>query len=173
VRATEQIQSWDPRSPTLGISRTPMKAVMADTINCLVKQLSEAFGAETMEHESLLEKPLDQGPNLGAACVPGEETNGKNPQGEGSARVVSQEKIPMRGEEKQPPSNTCAQPKYQLCSTDNVFVVHTLLPIISLSRSSSSVPNLEEAVPGASSHGHAICCHPQTAHPVVMTGEDP
>uniref|UniRef100_A0A674ISJ7 Cell division cycle associated 3 n=1 Tax=Terrapene triunguis TaxID=2587831 RepID=A0A674ISJ7_9SAUR len=29
VRATEQIQSWDPRSPTLGISRTPMKAVMA------------------------------------------------------------------------------------------------------------------------------------------------
>ncbi|XP_039387984.1 cell division cycle-associated protein 3 isoform X2 [Mauremys reevesii] len=110
VRATEQIQSWDPRSPTLGISRTPMKAVMADTINCLVKQLSEAFGAETMEQESLLEKSLDQGPNLGAACVPGEETNGKNPQGEGSARDASQEKIPMRDEEKQPPSNTCAQP---------------------------------------------------------------
>ncbi|CAM4433343.1 cell division cycle-associated protein 3 [Lepidochelys kempii] len=110
VTAAEQSQSWDPRSPTLGISRTPMKAVMADTINCLVKQLSEAFGAETMEQESLLEEPLDQGPNLGAACAPEEETNGKNLRGEGSARDASQEKIPMWGEEKQPPSNTCTQP---------------------------------------------------------------
>ncbi|XP_074839709.1 cell division cycle-associated protein 3 isoform X2 [Carettochelys insculpta] len=102
-------QSWDPRSPTLGISRTPMKAVMPDT---MVKQLSEDFGAETLDQESLLEEPLDQGQNLGAAYAPGEETIGKTHQVEGSNRDASQEKIPVWREEKemQPLSSICAQP---------------------------------------------------------------
>ncbi|NXG04227.1 CDCA3 protein, partial [Sakesphorus luctuosus] len=42
-------QERDPRSPTPGISRTPMKAVSSDSVDCLVKQLSEAFGAEAAE----------------------------------------------------------------------------------------------------------------------------
>uniref|UniRef100_A0A8C8RX64 Cell division cycle associated 3 n=1 Tax=Pelusios castaneus TaxID=367368 RepID=A0A8C8RX64_9SAUR len=112
MMASEESQNWDPRSPTLGISRTPMKAVVADTINCLVKQLSEAFGAESTDQESLLEELLDQGPKLGAACAPGEEATGKTPQVEGSAEDADQEKIPTCREEmeKQPSSNTCAQP---------------------------------------------------------------
>jgi len=36
----------------------------------------------------------------------------------------------------------------------------------------SSVPNLEEAVPGAGGNGHAVCCHPQAAHSVVMARKD-
>ncbi|NXD43979.1 CDCA3 protein, partial [Copsychus sechellarum] len=39
-------QERDPRSPTPGISRTPMRAVSSDSVDRLVKQLSEAFGAE-------------------------------------------------------------------------------------------------------------------------------
>ncbi|NXA05902.1 CDCA3 protein, partial [Sapayoa aenigma] len=39
-------QERDPRSPTPGISRTPMRAVSSDSVDCLVKQLSEAFGAD-------------------------------------------------------------------------------------------------------------------------------
>ncbi|XP_071415013.1 cell division cycle-associated protein 3 [Pithys albifrons albifrons] len=42
-------QERDPRSPTPGISRTPMRAVSNDSVDCLVKQLSEAFGAEAAE----------------------------------------------------------------------------------------------------------------------------
>ncbi|NWT21188.1 CDCA3 protein, partial [Vireo altiloquus] len=39
-------QERDPRSPTPGISRTPMRAVSSDSVDRLVKQLSEAFGVE-------------------------------------------------------------------------------------------------------------------------------
>ncbi|NXG56874.1 CDCA3 protein, partial [Hemiprocne comata] len=39
-------QERDPRSPTPGISRTPMRAPSSDSVDRLVKQLSEAFGAE-------------------------------------------------------------------------------------------------------------------------------
>ncbi|KAM4790627.1 cell division cycle-associated protein 3 [Cyanocitta cristata] len=39
-------QERDPRSPTPGISRTPMRAVSSDSVDRLVKQLSEAFRAE-------------------------------------------------------------------------------------------------------------------------------
>ncbi|XP_061492933.1 cell division cycle-associated protein 3 [Rhineura floridana] len=53
--ANNQSLSWDPRSPTPGISRTPMKAVGTDTINCLAKQLSEAFVSESVEGEVLEE----------------------------------------------------------------------------------------------------------------------
>ncbi|NWR15058.1 CDCA3 protein, partial [Emberiza fucata] len=47
-------QERDPRSPTPGISRTPMRAPPpspADSVDRLVKQLSEAFGAETAAPE--------------------------------------------------------------------------------------------------------------------------
>ncbi|KAM6420250.1 cell division cycle-associated protein 3 [Pluvialis apricaria] len=39
-------QDWDPRSPTPGISRTPMRDPLSDSVDRLVKQLSEAFGVE-------------------------------------------------------------------------------------------------------------------------------
>ncbi|NXV19387.1 CDCA3 protein, partial [Cepphus grylle] len=54
-------QDWDPRSPTPGISRTPMRAVSSDSVDHLVKQLSEAFGAEAAPSE------------LAAAACPAEE----------------------------------------------------------------------------------------------------
>ncbi|NWZ64756.1 CDCA3 protein, partial [Acrocephalus arundinaceus] len=44
-------QERDPRSPTPGISRTPMRAVSNDSVDRLVKQLSEAFGAEAAPPE--------------------------------------------------------------------------------------------------------------------------
>ncbi|XP_066425942.1 cell division cycle-associated protein 3 isoform X1 [Molothrus aeneus] len=44
-------QQRDPRSPTPGISRTPMRAVSSDSVDRLVKQLSEAFGAEAAANE--------------------------------------------------------------------------------------------------------------------------
>ncbi|XP_074752091.1 cell division cycle-associated protein 3 isoform X2 [Athene noctua] len=56
-------QDRDPRSPTPGISRTPMRAESSDSVERLVKQLSEAFGAEAA--------PQQPSP-LGAACPAGE-----------------------------------------------------------------------------------------------------
>ncbi|NWS82321.1 CDCA3 protein, partial [Toxostoma redivivum] len=44
-------QERDPRSPTPGISRTPMRALSSDSVDHLVKQLSEAFGAEAAAPE--------------------------------------------------------------------------------------------------------------------------
>ncbi|NXV08423.1 CDCA3 protein, partial [Cettia cetti] len=44
-------QERDPRSPTPGISRTPMRAVSSDSVDRLVKQLSEAFVAEAAAPE--------------------------------------------------------------------------------------------------------------------------
>ncbi|XP_068813147.1 cell division cycle-associated protein 3 [Struthio camelus] len=58
----------DPRSPTPGISRTPMKAVLCDSVDCLVKQLSEAFGAEAAASEAA---------PTGVACPPEEVTAGE------------------------------------------------------------------------------------------------
>ncbi|XP_066469832.1 cell division cycle-associated protein 3 [Tiliqua scincoides] len=60
VVANDQNLSWDPRSPTPGVSRTPMKAVVSNTIDCLVKQLSEAFVADAMDEELLLEESHHQ-----------------------------------------------------------------------------------------------------------------
>uniref|UniRef100_A0A8D2IWS6 Uncharacterized protein n=1 Tax=Varanus komodoensis TaxID=61221 RepID=A0A8D2IWS6_VARKO len=37
---------------------------------------------------------------------------------------------------------------------------------------SSSVPDFQEAVPGTSGNGHAVCSYSQAAHPVVMTRQD-
>ncbi|XP_064320539.1 cell division cycle-associated protein 3 [Phalacrocorax carbo] len=44
-------QDRDPRSPTPGISRTPMRAVSSDSVDRLVKQLSETFRAEAAPQE--------------------------------------------------------------------------------------------------------------------------
>ncbi|NXP48233.1 CDCA3 protein, partial [Heliornis fulica] len=44
-------QDRDPRSPTPGIFRTPMRAASSDSVDCLVKQLVEAFGAEAAPKE--------------------------------------------------------------------------------------------------------------------------
>uniref|UniRef100_A0A8D0EPP7 Cell division cycle associated 3 n=1 Tax=Strix occidentalis caurina TaxID=311401 RepID=A0A8D0EPP7_STROC len=56
-------QDRDPRSPTPGISRTPMRAESSGDVDRLVKQLSEAFGAEAA--------PQQPSPP-GAACPAGE-----------------------------------------------------------------------------------------------------
>ncbi|XP_036616184.1 cell division cycle-associated protein 3 [Trichosurus vulpecula] len=56
----EQARDSDPRSPTFGIIRTPVKIVTVDPPNNLVKQLSEAFGAEASrpEHSTELTLPV-------------------------------------------------------------------------------------------------------------------
>ncbi|XP_074839708.1 cell division cycle-associated protein 3 isoform X1 [Carettochelys insculpta] len=97
---------------SMWISKRPANATNHHLKDTMVKQLSEDFGAETLDQESLLEEPLDQGQNLGAAYAPGEETIGKTHQVEGSNRDASQEKIPVWREEKemQPLSSICAQP---------------------------------------------------------------
>ncbi|NXK17056.1 CDCA3 protein, partial [Arenaria interpres] len=74
-------QDWDPRSPTPGISRTPMRAVSSDSVDCLVKQLSEAFGDEAAPPEpSAVTCPAEDAEELARrspplpAAAPGEET---------------------------------------------------------------------------------------------------
>ncbi|XP_030327810.1 cell division cycle-associated protein 3 isoform X2 [Strigops habroptila] len=62
-------QDRDPSSPTPGIFRTPMRAVSSDSVDRLVKQLSEIFGAEAAPRE-----PAPQG----AAC-PAEEPARRSP----------------------------------------------------------------------------------------------
>uniref|UniRef100_A0A5F8H9R9 Cell division cycle associated 3 n=1 Tax=Monodelphis domestica TaxID=13616 RepID=A0A5F8H9R9_MONDO len=54
----QQPQDSDPRSPTFGIIRTPMKTSTVDPSNQLVKQLSEAFGAEASKPEHSTEPAL-------------------------------------------------------------------------------------------------------------------
>ncbi|XP_061221497.1 cell division cycle-associated protein 3 [Neopsephotus bourkii] len=49
--AASTSQDRDPRSPTPGIFRTPMRAVSSDSVDRLVKQLSEAFGTEAEPRE--------------------------------------------------------------------------------------------------------------------------
>uniref|UniRef100_A0A8C3JJB3 Cell division cycle associated 3 n=1 Tax=Calidris pygmaea TaxID=425635 RepID=A0A8C3JJB3_9CHAR len=73
-------QDWDPRSPTPGISRTPMRAVSSDSVDCLVKQLSEAFGDEAVPPEpSAATCPAEDAEELARrssplpAAAPGEE----------------------------------------------------------------------------------------------------
>ncbi|NXI88168.1 CDCA3 protein, partial [Rhipidura dahli] len=80
-------QERDPRSPTPGISRTPMRAVSSDSVDRLVKQLSEAFGAEVAVPE-----PAPPG-----AAGPAEEP----------ARRSSP---PAGGEAERPPSPSTARP---------------------------------------------------------------
>ncbi|NXO41331.1 CDCA3 protein, partial [Locustella ochotensis] len=80
-------QERDPRSPTPGISRTPMRAVSSDSVDRLVTQLSEAFGAEAAAPE-----PAPPG-----AAGPGEEP----------ARRSSP---PVFEEPERPPSPSTARP---------------------------------------------------------------
>ncbi|NWI43180.1 CDCA3 protein, partial [Picathartes gymnocephalus] len=80
-------QERDPRSPTPGISRTPMRAVSSDSVDRLVKQLSEAFGAEAAAPE-----PAPPG-----VAGPAEEP----------ARRSS---LPAGGEAERPPSPSTARP---------------------------------------------------------------
>ncbi|XP_053146807.1 cell division cycle-associated protein 3 isoform X2 [Hemicordylus capensis] len=91
--ADDQDLNWDPRSPTLGISRTPMKAVMADTVDCLVKRLSEAFIAETVEEKLLLAEPHHQGLESEVAFVPEEASR------EETASVEASQGSPLLAEE--------------------------------------------------------------------------
>lgn len=62
------VQDADPRSPTPGIYRTPMKDTPSDSVECLVRQLGEAFAVETVTPEPpppvaarALEEPALQG----------------------------------------------------------------------------------------------------------------
>ncbi|NXG92423.1 CDCA3 protein, partial [Stercorarius parasiticus] len=81
-------QDWDPRSPTPGISRTPMRAISSDSVDHLVKQLSEAFGAEAAP------------PEPAAAACPVEEAAAAEP-----ARRSSPPPAAASGEEaERPPS---------------------------------------------------------------------
>ncbi|MGH0119086.1 UNVERIFIED_CONTAM: hypothetical protein FKN15_031419 [Acipenser sinensis] len=45
-------EPFDPRSPSVGITRTPVKALMAETMTLLVRQLSELFVSEGGELEA-------------------------------------------------------------------------------------------------------------------------
>ncbi|NWV91199.1 CDCA3 protein, partial [Machaerirhynchus nigripectus] len=80
-------QERDPRSPTPGISRTPMRAVSSDSVDCLVKQLTEAFGVEAAAPE-----PAPPG-----AAGPAEEP-------------ARQSSSPAGGEAEGPPSPSTARP---------------------------------------------------------------
>ncbi|NWS49105.1 CDCA3 protein, partial [Probosciger aterrimus] len=62
-------QDRDPRSPTPGIFRTPMRVVSSDSLDRLVKQLSEIFGAEAAPRE----------PVPPAAAYPAEEPARRSP----------------------------------------------------------------------------------------------
>ncbi|KAM9627681.1 cell division cycle-associated protein 3 [Morphnus guianensis] len=73
-------QAQDPRSPTPGVSHTPRRAVSSESLDRLVRQLNEAFGAETAaqepglacpDEEPVLEEPARR--SSPAAAAPGEE----------------------------------------------------------------------------------------------------
>ncbi|NWW26159.1 CDCA3 protein, partial [Falcunculus frontatus] len=85
-------QERDPRSPTPGISRTPMRAVSSDSVDRLVKQLSEAFGAEAVGAESGATGPAPPG----AAASASEPARRSSP--------------PAGGEAERPPSPSTARP---------------------------------------------------------------
>ncbi|NXY83027.1 CDCA3 protein, partial [Alcedo cyanopectus] len=88
-------QDPDPRSPTPGISRTPMRAAWRDSVDRLVKQLSEAFGSDAAPQEPSgpAEEPAAEAPAprsspperaLGAA--PALEEEAEKPRSPSSAR---------------------------------------------------------------------------------------
>ncbi|KAF1487514.1 Cell division cycle-associated protein 3, partial [Eudyptula minor novaehollandiae] len=92
-------QDRDPRSPTPGISRTPMRAASGDSVDRLVKQLSEAFGAETA--------PQEPAPP-GAAC-PAEEPAAEEPARWSSPSAGGPGTAAPSGEEaERPPSPSAA-----------------------------------------------------------------
>ncbi|NXW19409.1 CDCA3 protein, partial [Circaetus pectoralis] len=73
-------QAQDPRSPTAGVSHTPRRAVSSESLDRLVRQLNEAFGAETAaqepgpacpDEEPVVEDPARR--SSPPAAAPGEE----------------------------------------------------------------------------------------------------
>ncbi|XP_075562898.1 cell division cycle-associated protein 3 isoform X1 [Pelecanus crispus] len=93
-------QDRDPRSPTLGITRTPMRAPSSDSVDRLVKQLSEAFGAEAA--------PPEPAPP-GAAC-PAEELAAEEPARRSSPPAGGSEASAPSGEEAERPPSPSAAP---------------------------------------------------------------
>ncbi|NXH10246.1 CDCA3 protein, partial [Bucco capensis] len=88
-------QERDPRSPTPGISRTPLRAMLSVSVDRLVKQLSEAFGAEPAPRE--LEPP-------GGACPAEEPVRQSSPRAMGGLALST---VP-REEAERPPSPSAA-----------------------------------------------------------------
>ncbi|XP_071619652.1 cell division cycle-associated protein 3 [Heliangelus exortis] len=86
-------QERDPRSPTLGISRTPMRTPSTDSVDRLVRQLSEAFGAEAAS-------PEPSPTAAAAAACPTEElarhTTPSAPSGDEAERPPSPSATPAR-----------------------------------------------------------------------------
>ncbi|XP_029875597.1 cell division cycle-associated protein 3 isoform X1 [Aquila chrysaetos chrysaetos] len=73
-------QAQDPRSPTPGVSHTPRRAVSSESLDRLVRQLNEAFGAETAaqepgpagpDEEPVVEEPARR--SSPPAAAPGDE----------------------------------------------------------------------------------------------------
>ncbi|NXI35170.1 CDCA3 protein, partial [Galbula dea] len=98
--AASTSQERDPRSPTPGISRTPMRAAWSASVDRLVKQLSEAFGAETAPRE--LMPP-------GAAC-PAEEPAAQEQVRQSSPPVGRPAVSTVPGEEVERPPSPSATP---------------------------------------------------------------
>lgn len=73
---------------------------------------------------------------------------------------------------------TCVQRQVRVtsrcfrCAWLMMLLLWAVLPLFFPSPLLSLVPNLEEAVPGASGNSHAICCNPQAAHSIVMARKD-
>ncbi|KAM9565663.1 cell division cycle-associated protein 3 [Guaruba guarouba] len=90
--AASASQDRDPRSPTPGIFRTPMRAVSSDSVDRLVKQLSEVFGTKAEPRE----------PAPPAAVYPAEEPARRSPpevavpSGEAAERPLSPSAVPAR-----------------------------------------------------------------------------
>ncbi|NXK71763.1 CDCA3 protein, partial [Amazona guildingii] len=90
--AASTTQDRDPRSPTPGIFRTPMRAVSSDSVDCLVKQLSEVFRSKAESRE----------PAPPAAAYPAEEPARRSPpevaipSGEAAERPPSPSAVPAR-----------------------------------------------------------------------------
>ncbi|XP_030309456.1 cell division cycle-associated protein 3 [Calypte anna] len=91
-QAAASAQERDPRSPTPGISRTPMRTPSTDSVDRLVRQLSEAFGAEAASPEP--------SPTAAAAACPTEEparqTTPSAPSGDEAERPLSPSAAPSR-----------------------------------------------------------------------------
>ncbi|NWX43512.1 CDCA3 protein, partial [Steatornis caripensis] len=90
-------QARDPRSPTPGIFRTPLRAISSDSVDRLVKQLSDAFGATAAlpaprgatrpAEETAQRSPPPAGGPEAAAAAPGEEAERPPSPGAASART--------------------------------------------------------------------------------------
>ncbi|NXW47802.1 CDCA3 protein, partial [Nyctiprogne leucopyga] len=101
--AADTSQDRDPRSPTPGISRTPMRNVSSDSVDRLVKQLSEAFGAEAAPPE-----PAPPGP-----ASPAEEPAAEEPARWSSpATAGSPESAAASGEEAERQLSPSAAPAW-------------------------------------------------------------